>query len=1636
MSDKTPTKVTSIVSANKLPACTIAMDDLPGNNTLHYRIGTYSDFLTRQQQDLLTASPNDITQSPPWKTFDIVEPGNPIKALMEGWSMVLDILTFYQERILNEGYLQTAQQPRSVMELGTQTGYVFSKGLGATTFLTFTAAKPTDETAAISIPCYTAAKAITPPATQPSSSGPIIFETSSAFTAYYDWNAIAVQQMGLALATRTDTDSPQAGDTASTQTTASSSSSMQDSSLPRSTDDITPTTLPYYKDQIIDNNSVSIILQGSALQLSAGDRLLLVSKKNAEQNAEQPLWYGIALIANVTVDNKQNNSCVSWTSPLQTFNTTQDDSDPLPVQASDVEAYRFGQQANIYGYKALEWKKLSDKKKLSFRPSSVYCYRGSLDDAKTATPWSTQYQISRSVYAIVQYSLSDTTTHTVTTDYFVATRGSGIVRATRESASDNDVNTGVNNSAKAELNWWPCNNGLTSLNINALQALPDPLNNNAPRLLAGSADQGVFLSKNNLSQKNADRWAPANGSIQTDISTGAVTLRTLPSPIINCLATSAAIESAGEEVAVLAGTASGIFMAAGASSASAALFNSAVNRDTSDDTATVEALEAQLSGLFTVNKIPTTGLATATVKISVTDFGSDQWKAQSLDFDHGFILATTPIMQNGDYTVTVTPKTLLFDLSVDFTPSDSAKIDSTSSVKPWQLNYAGLDSNNVKSSLESPFLTITIPHDYQASIADNTQLLSVTGTDIASVVIDQLTFTAHGALPVGDYHIRLNTGIDKMSLFITHFYPQCTFWDPVALVKDDKNVTTLDIQVNADSTNLTIYAGTSTGNIYTGTVNINTPAVVNNIKTFTQQNNEAYTVTAIVSLNDRVYVAYKGAGIYQIDPNSSDNRNGIWPTKNITQNVLCLTAVTWHGKATLFAGTDEGVYYNQHLTTSQALTSQAPGSEPETIEQYWQLLGADNQTLFKQDVRVINTSTISEEIWIGCMPNEYPDYFIQGNTLFLDRIYQNIIPNSTPAGNRSWVLLSQASQQPAFALKSILSTESVYHQAYGINGQRVTQLTVDSSNGLPQFNLRETIVWASSDELPVVTQLPQTQQHKTEQQTDKAKTQSSAATSSIDATVTPLSQIQPATLADKLSHKAGAAKLSIQHINTQLDTLTADNAQSLLPTLSSTSAKSEQLLSQIKASLATQADDHSQLQQLLDNAITDVHTLTPTLNNLRATYCNADSLSVEEKYDWPVGKILCLTGKLSDDDKQWVSELAQVKALDYRPDYTTITLTAPLQNAFVLSDLTVNANVVAASQGQSIMNEILGSGDSSLVNQQFKLKHGPLTYLDRTKNTLDVRVNSTLWTEKTTLIGSSSVGRYYRLVIDDERNTWVCFGDGINGARLETGSNNVVANYRYGMGENGNVAANTIKQLISPPRSIKKVTNTEAAQGGEDPQPPETAKTDIVHSNRYYQRIVSAEDYRLFCLTFPGIAKAIVDELWNELAYTTYISIAREPAKPDDATLENQNSGLSNNELLHNAVAERRQTGNPYQLLGYDTRYFSVNVNLQVSEDVDDINTLEKNLKQQLDTTFSFSNRDLAQNVNQSEVIAVLQNNDEVLSVKFNYFYIDSGEQVIERNVATLPARRARWNWNTHRVELAQLWLIDTQKSTLSFSTH
>ena len=89
-----------------------------GLPAISYRVGSWASF---KESMLARLSSSDYPALAPLQTRD---DDDFTIAFLDATSVVLDILTFYQERLANESYLRTASQLQSLVELSHLIGYV------------------------------------------------------------------------------------------------------------------------------------------------------------------------------------------------------------------------------------------------------------------------------------------------------------------------------------------------------------------------------------------------------------------------------------------------------------------------------------------------------------------------------------------------------------------------------------------------------------------------------------------------------------------------------------------------------------------------------------------------------------------------------------------------------------------------------------------------------------------------------------------------------------------------------------------------------------------------------------------------------------------------------------------------------------------------------------------------------------------------------------------------------------------------------------------------------------------------------------------------------------------------------------------------------------------------------------------------------------------------------------------------------------------------------------------------------------------------------------------------------------------------------------------------------------------------
>jgi hypothetical protein len=210
--------------------------------------------------------------------------------------------------------------------------------------------------------------------------------------------------------------------------------------------------------------------------------------------------------------------------------------------------------------------------------------------------------------------------------------------------------------------------------------------------------------------------------------------------------------------------------------------------------------------------------------------------------------------------------------------------------------------------------------------------------------------------------------------------------------------------------------------------------------------------------------------------------------------------------------------------------------------------------------------------------------------------------------------------------------------------------------------------------------------------------------------------------------------------------------------------------------------------------------------------------------------------------------------------------------------ITVFGNLVRATRGESVVNEVLGSGDASQTFQSFTLGNKPLTYLNDPsapngrRSTLEVRVNGIKWKEVPSFFGAGPQDEVYIVRQNDEQETIVTFGDGKAGARLPTGVDNITATYRFGAGA-AKPPAGAIGQLARPVEGLRRVVNPVAAGGGADADHPKDIRSNAPNSALILGRAVSVPDFEALAREFGGVINAHVEWAWDETSQSAAVKV-------------------------------------------------------------------------------------------------------------------------------------------------------------------
>ncbi|MFF3244625.1 putative baseplate assembly protein [Streptomyces sp. NPDC002870] len=431
---------------------------------------------------------------------------------------------------------------------------------------------------------------------------------------------------------------------------------------------------------------------------------------------------------------------------------------------------------------------------------------------------------------------------------------------------------------------------------------------------------------------------------------------------------------------------------------------------------------------------------------------------------------------------------------------------------------------------------------------------------------------------------------------------------------------------------------------------------------------------------------------------------------------------------------------------------------------------------------------------------------------------------------------------------------------------------------------------------------------------------------------------------------------------------------------------------------------------------------------------HGNELELAELYDGlRPGRHLVVSGERTDiPNTAGVrgTELAVIAAVEQQLDprlpgdhvHTKLTLTTDLAYRYRRDTVRVQGNVVPATHGES-RDEPIGSGDADRTNQTFTLWQSPLTWLPADNPlgatpTLEVRVDGLLWHEVDSLAGRGPRERVYVSGTAGDGRTTVTFGDGVHGARLPTGQENVRARYRFGTGKAANVRADRITQAITRPLGVTAVTNPQPATGGADADGPGLTRRTIPLAVSALDRLVSVTDYEDFARSRAGIGRAAAREIFDGRRRVLHVTVAG----VDDIAIAEDSEVLRS---LRSSLAEYGDSRLPVRVDVRELVLLLLAAKVKVARD-HTWTVVEPRLRQALLREFGSGRRELGRPARLSQVLATAHKVPGV-----DYIDVDAftgvpasvtpdeltrlGEQLAEPRTA-VGARLAEYDEDVHRV--------------------
>jgi hypothetical protein len=323
-----------------------------------------------------------------------------------------------------------------------------------------------------------------------------------------------------------------------------------------------------------------------------------------------------------------------------------------------------------------------------------------------------------------------------------------------------------------------------------------------------------------------------------------------------------------------------------------------------------------------------------------------------------------------------------------------------------------------------------------------------------------------------------------------------------------------------------------------------------------------------------------------------------------------------------------------------------------------------------------------------------------------------------------------------------------------------------------------------------------------------------------------------------------------------------------------------------------------------------------------------------------------------------------------------------------VGELELDGNVPLFGHGERKPGQVLGSGDATLGNQRFVLAVGGVSFIADpgrprgVRADLELLVGGRRWRQMESLRDSGPADEHYVVRMTETGQLVIEGGDGTNGRRFPSGTNNLRVELRVGTGLTGNVPPGSLERLAKPHHLVKRLLQPLPATGGNDMAAVDELRERAPGTVLTLGRAVALEDFALLAGAHASV--------WQAYARRLPVTGAMERVEVVVVPAGGGELGPVR-EVLRDYLLARTLPDVEVEIRGYVERGFSLLVRVAVDEERYTAADVLRDVRAALERRFALRNRRLGQAIELAELVAVVET---TTGVEHSGVIIDGHEDV------------------------------------------